>query len=136
MKIVKAHPPNYEQIIAAIPAVKSNSGIIFTYGDTLYVPSGVDIPDHLMAHEETHTVQQEAIGINEWWEQYLADPAFRLKQEVEAYRKQYRVLCQNYPRHARRFVLLHITADLAGSMYGGIVNKDEAKKLITGGSQL
>lgn len=136
MNIVKAYPPNYDQITAAIPAVRKNPGIIFTYGDTLYVPSGVDIPDHLMAHEMTHTLQQDAIGIAAWWDQYLVDPQFRLEQELAAYQSQYKVLLHKHPRHVRKFVLMKISADLGGSMYGKIVDKEQARKLITGGAQL
>jgi hypothetical protein len=136
MRIVKSFPPNYAEIIKAIPGVKLNPNIIFTYGETLYVPSGNDIPDHLMAHEMTHTLQQDKLGIDEWWAEYLVNPRFRLEQELQAYRAQYKVLLHKHPRHVRKFVLLKISADLAGSMYGKIVDKDQARKLITGGAQL
>lgn len=132
MKIVNANPPNYEQICKAIPAVRLNRGIIFTYGAILYVPSGVEIPDHLMAHEETHTVQQ-GWDVDKWWDRYLTDTEFRLQQEVEAYQNQYAVLLDKYSRQQRRFILSKISEDLSGAMYGKLISKDYAKTLITGG---
>lgn len=131
MTIVKAYPPNYDQITTAIPAVRKNRAIVFTYGDKLYVPSGAVIPDHLMAHEETHTIQQSKVGIEIWWAQYLLDPHFRLEQEVEAYQAQYKILLSNYSRHWRRYILAQIVKDLAGPMYGNLIDEDEARQLIT-----
>lgn len=135
MKIVHDYPPNHEAICRAIPGVRGNNRIIYTYGATLYVPGGEKaiIPDHLMAHEETHT-RQQGDDIEGWWERYLADPAFRLSQEVEAYRVQWAVLLEKYDRGHRRRVLAEIVKDLAGSMYGNVVDKTQARKLITGGS--
>ena len=62
MKIKHKYPPNYKEIIEHFPAVKNKLGIIFTYGDILYVPSGLSIPADLMAHEETHKQQQKKLG--------------------------------------------------------------------------
>lgn len=135
MRIAYTFPPNYAEICRRIPAVKLRPTIIFTYGDTLYNPGRGLIPDHLMAHEETHAREQAEMGIDEWWDQYLASPQFRLEQELKAYRVQYRVAAA-LPRHMRKTLLLKISADLGGPMYGKIVDKEQARKLITGGAQL
>lgn len=136
MKIARSFPPNYEDIVVAIPAVKRNPNIIFTYGDTLYVPSGVMIPPHLHAHEVTHCVEQAKIGVDEWWSKYLVSPRFRLEQELLAYRAQYQFLLKHSPRHFARTVLLKISEDLSGAMYGSIVDRPMARDLITGKTQL
>lgn len=130
MRIVAQYPPNYAAIIKAIPAVAKKPGIIFTYGNTIYCPAGnTALPTHLIAHEQIHANEQARMGIEAWWDQYLADRSFRLNQEVLAYRKQYRS-CHN--RTERKQVLQHITRDLAGEMYGRVVDKQTARELITG----
>lgn len=136
MNIAHTFPPNYDQIVAAIPGVAKRSSIIFTYGDTIYVPSRAKLPDHLIAHEEVHSAEQARIGVDTWWFKYLESPRFRLEQELMAYQAQYKVLLHKHPRHIRNIVLLKISDDLAGAMYGNIVNKQEARKLITGGKKL
>lgn len=143
MKIVKDYPPNYDAICRAIPAVRQNPRIIFTYGDKLYAPSfkGLDdqtiykgelIPDHLMAHEETHT-RQQGDDIEGWWDRYLTDVQFRLDQEVEAYHVQWKMLVERYDRPHRRRMLKAICHDLAGTWYGRLVTKEQARRLIQRG---
>lgn len=131
MRILKTYPPNYRKIVAAIPAVKLKRSIIFTYGHAIYCPSGnTNLPDHLIAHEEVHAREQDRMGIDNWWEQYLTDVSFRLEQEILAYQRQYSVLAN---RDQRKKVLPHIVKDLSGAMYGHIIDKQTAKRRITGG---
>lgn len=136
MKVIHSYPPNYEQIIQAIPDVKNTPTIIFAYGDTLYIPSGATIDDHYMVHEEAHGAEQLQMGVDVWWEHYLAEPRFRLEQELIAYRAQYKDLEANYPRHIRKATLVKISKDLSGAMYGKIVDKNKARQLITGKEEL
>lgn len=105
---------------------------VFTYGDKLYNPTGLEISPDLMAHEEVHSKQQAILGVEQWWALYLKDDAFRLTEEVEAYREQYRYAKENYNRELRREVLAHIVRNLASRLYGNIVNKQIAKELIHG----
>lgn len=132
MKVVMGYPPNYDAIQKAF-GLHRNDGIVFTYGDTIYNPDGSDLPDHLMEHEQTHERQQAAMTPAKWWEQYLADPAFRLSQEVEAYQVQYGCLCRNYNRKYRKHVLPQIAKHLASYMYGHVVTKEQATALILEG---
>lgn len=136
MTISQGYPPNYAAIVKAIPAVKLNKGIVFTYGDTIFMPAGINLVDHLMAHEQEHIRQQTEMGAEKWWAQYLKDPQFRLEQELEAYKVQYQTLQKNHSRQDRRVTLMKIAGDLGGSMYGKIINKEMARKLITGDAQL
>lgn len=131
MKIKHKLPPNYDKIIEHIPAVEGMKGVVFTYGDVLYVPNGQDIPSDLMKHEETHVVQQMDIGVDEWWDKYLTNPNFRIRQEVEAYQAQYAYVIENYNRAGRRAILQRIAKDLSRPMYGSLVTKEEAARLIT-----
>lgn len=122
-------PPNYTKIVKAIPGVAEGKHIVFTYGDTIYVPGGGEISTDLMRHEETHWRQQNALGIDEWWDRYLAEPEFRFTMELAAYRNQYKVIC-TYEKRRAAFYLNAITRDLSGAMYGNICSRSRAKKLI------
>lgn len=57
MKMSYELPPMLDQIRAAgmNPVVEKTC---FTYGDTLYNPGRLAVPEHYMRHEECHTVQQ------------------------------------------------------------------------------
>src|SRR5689334_25347799 len=86
MEIVHGYPPNIEDIRAKF---ELNDRVVFTYAPYLYVPCGAPIDDPLMKHEETHAKQQgdDPAG---WWKRYLEDPNFRVGQELQAYRRQYK----------------------------------------------
>lgn len=131
MKTLKAYPPNFDQIVAAIPGA-THEGIVFTYGDTCYNPSGEEIQDHLEAHEQVHMNQQAEVGAEEWWTEYLKNPKFRLEQEVEAYRAQYKFVNKTYGRGEGTFILKQVAIDLASPMYGSILNRKQARKAILG----
>ena len=131
MEVLNQFPPN----ISAIRKRFELDGfptVVFTYGDKLYNPTGLDIPPDLMTHEETHEKQQAIIGVEQWWNLYLTDDAFRLSQEVEAYREQYVYAKENYNREVRRSVLAYIVSNLASKLYGNLINKQQAKELIYG----
>jgi len=98
---------------------------IFAYDNEIY--SDYDLPYHLIVHEETHHKQQNACGLDNWVEKYLNDPEFRLWQEVEAYKKQLSVIKD---REARFHIKLECIKNLSSDLYGNIVTKDEAKKLL------
>lgn len=127
MQILKQLPPN----IAEITKKFDLSGLhpVFTYGNTLYNPTGGHISDDLMAHEETHSRQQAVMGVENWWALYLKSAEFRLQQETEAYRVQYQAV-KSWNRDARREFLNDISKNLASKLYGNIVNKKQAKDLI------
>jgi len=120
MKIINEFPPNYKKI----EKVFNLSGItpVFTYGDTIYNPHKCIIPRDLIIHEETHMRQQ--YYPTEWWDRYLIDPTFRLEQELEAYRNQfkfYRGAVKGWMPFLKR-----IASDLSGRMYGNIISYQDA----------
>jgi hypothetical protein len=57
MKIVIAQPPNFEQVAAVFPEAR-NKDAVFTYGDTVYNPSGAVLSVPLQAHEAVHVARQ------------------------------------------------------------------------------
>src|SRR5258708_20624657 len=129
MKTLRAYPPNIKDILRVFNL--DGLYVVFTYGDTLYNPSGSDIPTHLMKHEETHMRQQAIMGIKEWWDMYLSNQMFRLSQEVEAYHNQFQYYCRNKKDHYKQAVFLDdLASDLSSAMYGNIVSREEARTLI------
>lgn len=103
---------------------------VYTYGETLYVPSGRPVPDDLMIHEETH-VEQQGASPDAWWDRYLIDPYFRFQQELEAYANQYRYLCsQHFDRNHRARILMDLSRILAGPVYGNLVERGDAYAMI------
>ena len=137
MKIIFDYPPNYDRICKYFP-VKNKKGIVFTYGNLLYNPDDGYIPEHLVVHEETHARQQEehnggAVG---WWEQYFKNAKFRLLQELKAYQNQYQYAVKHENRKMRRVILDRISKDFASDIYGNLLTKKNARKLITGDAKI
>lgn len=127
MKIVQGFPPNIEVL-----REKFNPGpnAIFTYGDTVYNPSGGVLSPELRAHEAVHIKQQEG-GAEAWWDRYLVDVEFRLEQELAAHRVEYQTYCKSVKDRNKRSRFLNIIAvRLASPMYGGIITSSQAARRI------
>lgn len=127
MKISFDYPPNIKEIKKAF---KISDRTVFTYGDTLHNPGRGKIPHDLLVHEITHMEQQ---GDNPagWWRKYIKDTEFRLNQEVEAYRNQYRQYIKIVKDRNKRAVFIYrIATDLSSDLYGKIINYSEAVRLI------
>lgn len=123
-------PPNRDAIEARFGVLPE--GVIFTYSPHVYVPSGKPLSKALEAHEGVHLVQQ-ANNPKAWWDAYLSDDEFRLAQELEAHRAEWRVLAASITdRNARVRGLRAVAQRLASPMYGGLVTVSEAVKLIGG----
>lgn len=135
MKIIyHKDPPNIKAIEKAFDLGERK--ILFTYGDTVYIPSGVPISPDLRTHEATHVQQQSQTTPDEWWAKYLVDAQFRLDQELPAYRNQWRhIQRMHLPWQQQEQLLAHISDSLASPMYGNLLTKEEARKLITGGKR-
>lgn len=132
MKILNTKPPIYDSCCATF---KVNPEItVFTYGDTLYNPAGINpLADHLLVHEGVHAKQQNHNDKDAalWWGKYLRDPIFRLDQEARAYGAQYAFICKTVKdRNLRLRILLDIARILSGSLYGNCVSKSDAVQLI------
>ena len=135
-KIKFTLPPIWDKIKDS-PLAPNPDVMVFTYGDTIYVPSGRKLPDYLIPHEELHMKQQKgyvygALKDSEaWWERYLVDEFFRLEQESDAYAKQYEFICKTTKnREHRNRVLLEIAGSLASESYGSIIGQMAAYRLI------
>ena len=128
MKILNEKPPIFEEIHAAGMAPTDNA--IYAYGDTIYNPGGREIPDHTIAHEETHC-RQQGDNPDAWWGRYLDDQYFRIDQEAEAYAVQFKFICQKIKDRNQRDKILHDMARVLSSpTYGSVIGAQAAYSLI------
>lgn len=134
MTIVIDRPPVWDEAHKHFKL--DDSRTVYTYGDRLYNPSGLDVSDDLLAHEATHADQQLEIegGPAEWWRRYFADPKFRQEQELEAYQNQYTFYCfrVSRDRNARARFLNHIASAMSSSMYNAGITHVDAIRIIKG----
>lgn len=130
MRISHEPPPLIDRLRAAF-AITDQA--MFTFGDVVHVPSGVrDLPPDLWIHERIHRRQQGANPLA-WWERYLADAAWRIEQEAQAYRAQLTTLFAMHADPDERLRHAVALADaLASPQYGSAVSFAEAYQRITG----
>jgi hypothetical protein len=132
MEIVYERPPVWDRATSELGA---DEDTIFTYGDTMYVPSGRQPDAALIAHEEVHSLQQQSEVTPTpaiWWEAYFGSNDFRFSQEAPAYKKQYDVFCITHKdRNERARYLAYITNSITGKLYGHLPGRD-IRKLILG----
>ncbi len=129
MNIVRGTPPNFREIVAVFPAAK-REGVIFTWGDTVYVNGVPELNPQLKAHEAIHKQQQERMGgPQQWWDRYLIDPPFRLEEELAAHRAEYRTL-KHIDRNQAARALDFIAERLSSPLYGGMISKQDARRAI------
>ena len=86
MYIANKKPPNWAEINRRMNVRRDS---VYMYGDTLFNPSGGEIPDDVIVHERVHEKQQEGQDPKIWWIKYLNNKDFRLRMEVEAFGQQY-----------------------------------------------
>jgi len=123
LKILNEQPPILDKLLKA--GLKPRETTVFVYGDILYNPSGVEIPPDILVHEEVHIRQQK--DNKDFLEKYLNDKEYRLKVEVEAFREQYKFVCEMLKdRNYRAKCLYSLAQELASSVYGEIINYSEA----------
>ena len=135
MKILETNPPNIAEIIKAFPEVKGDKLVIFTYGDTVYAPGGkIGITPDIEVHEAVHIKQQKELGFmgpRRWWKKYLVDPEFRLEQELEAYRAQYKFITKTVKdRNEKLRCFNRFVAYLSGPTYGNLIPPSTAAELL------
>lgn len=130
MQIIVAHPPNWDEIVAAFPQAPT-PGVIFAYGSCIYNPSNVVIPEQLIAHENVHGTQQRGMGPRAWWRSYIEDVGFRAQQELAAHCEEYRVYCGLVKDRNTKARALHMIAQrLSGPLYCHAMSFADAKRQI------
>lgn len=134
MKISNTKPPIWDSACAAFNINPANT--LFTFGDTIYNPGGIDpIPAHIITHEEVHEKQQTKDGMTPelWWGKFLRDPAFRLDQEARAYGAQYAFVCKTVKDRNQRYkIMWDLAGILSGPLYANCTSQQGAIRLIQG----
>lgn len=125
-KISHDKPPIYAKCHEAF-GVNWDDGIVITYGDTVYCK--FELSTDLIVHERVHVIQQKEIGVEAWWDRYLADVKFRLQQEVEAYREQIKFIKKVVKDRNLAFKICHKIWQDMERMYGGMCDYREARRL-------
>lgn len=129
-EIVNDWPPNIDKIRAVLPVTDRN---IFAYGGKIYSPGATELSPELHAHEKVH-FRQQGDHVEEWWDRFLADPAFRLDQELPAHTAEYRHFCKrNRDRNNQKWFLRVLGKRLAAPMYGGLIGVKAAMRAIEHG---
>lgn len=130
MNIVSGKPPNFADIVAVFPEAK-RKGVVFAYGDTIYINGAAYLSPELRSHEGAHLERQKANGPDAWWSRYLTDQAFRLEEEIIGHRAEYqtaRNLMKDRNRLAAAFDT--IAKRLSSPLYGNMISYSEARRMI------
>lgn len=123
MNIKNELPPNYEKLRKAFAV--ENAEVCYCYGDTIYNPQGKPLKDHLIHHESVHC-RQQGDDIEGWWDKYIADPKFRVEQELEAYSEQLKFIRQHYGRDKARQARRSFATFVSGPVYANAISFNEA----------
>jgi hypothetical protein len=109
-----------------------DSETLYTYGDTIYNPAGLDLRQEFIEHESVHARQQAEIGGPDvWWGKYFTDPIFRITQEAEAYGRQHAYICTVMKDRNKRAKHLWILASyLASPLYKANMSHSDATRAI------
>lgn len=131
--VVHDRPPLWDEIVAAFPQAR-NPGVIFSWGDRIFDPSGDHLPPDLLAHEAVHGERQgtNEQKIRDWWQRYIEDPSFRLAEEIPAHQAEFRWLIEHGNRSQRRKALRHVTERLAAPLYRYGITPAKARELLSG----
>lgn len=105
---------------------KIDENTIFAYNHIIY--TNKELPEDILLHEQQHFIQQDKDGLDYWVQNYLNDPKYRLRQELDAYRKQ---LASCKPKGFRRAVMLDCIDNLTSGMYGDLITRQEAYRLLS-----
>lgn len=116
MKIVRDYPPNILEIDAHFHTM--GQPVLYTYGDTVYNPLGIHVPNYLAAHEFMHVMRQK--GEPEvWWRKYIEDQEFRYQEELAAHKVELScLLAETKDRNFRAKLVMATAARLVAPLYG------------------
>lgn len=128
VEILIEYPPNIGEIRQT--GMELSGKEIFAWGDKIYNPGNGYITKALIMHEKVHFKQQDG-DPSAWWARYLEDVEFRLDQELDAHRTEYKEFCRwERNREKRARYLSEISFRLAGPLYGRGISYQDAMKRI------
>lgn len=139
MRVLNTFPPNWNKIKEAFPNAEAEQAV-FCYGDVVHSPFNSKVTRDLEVHEAVHS-EQQGTDPETWWNKYLADPTFRLEQEIQAYGLQLFHLKNEKvklddgkggwkdgyrPSRVITWYLEQIAKTLSGPLYGNIIDYHKA----------
>jgi len=123
--------PVWPKIKEKWPAVDPKTIAISYYPD---IYCARELAPDFEVHEEVHLKQQETVGVEKWWKDYLADKDFLLTQELAAYRAQGDFIRKKLrmDRNAKVERMRRIARDFSGDIYGRVISFGDALKVLVG----
>ena len=131
IKISNEEPPIYKSVCKFLGYKDVQA--FFTYGDTLYNPAKLPIPNDIKVHEKVHMRRQQIGDMTPelWWGKWLRDEKFRINEEAVAYGSQFRALKKTHKDRNHQCRILHdLARSLSGDLYGNVISHGEAMLLI------
>ncbi len=126
MRVINSFPPN---IFTIRQYLTPPPDAVFAYGDTIYNPTGKDIPDDVIVHEQVHQGQMQGWIPDSWWLMYLMDKSFRQEAETHGYAVQYRWVKDRVNSRTAKLCLIDLAQNLA-SLYSLSITVAQAATLI------
>ncbi len=134
-QIIRDFPPLYKEIATTFN-LRIDDPVIFSWGDRVYSPHDEKLHPALVVHEAVHGERQgKDREILLWWERYMRDPMFRLREEIPAHQAEYRWFLENSSRRGRRRALKQIAKRLASPLYGNVVRRRQAEAILRAGAE-
>ena len=121
-------PPLWDEIQKRFK-LSNKPRVLFAWGNTVYNPSGIEIPQCLWDHEIVHGHRQGK-DVEGWWRRYMDDPVFRLNEEIPAHIAELESLLETGDRNERRRAYKQTAQRLAAGLYGGLISPKKAKALL------
>jgi len=132
LRVVFTFPPRYKELDTKFKV--RGRPIVFTFGNTIHNPGRIKIAQELMVHETVHS-RRQGEDVDGWWSSYIADPAFRLCEEMPAHIAEYAAVCRHFSEHRAQQRMLHrIAMRISGPLYGAMVEYREARARIETGA--
>lgn len=126
IQVIHEKPPIYDKLKDKFD-IDWERGIIITYGQDIYCK--YDLHPAKIVHELTHVKQQEGVGAERWYLNYINDKEFRLKQELEAYKNEIDFYKDTIKDRNQRFNLIRsVYLDISSGIYGNMITYEEAKQ--------
>ena len=127
LKTSNERPPNWDKLVELFGV--EWGAVVVTYGDTCYCEKPLSAD--LEVHESVHMKQQK--NPKKWWKRYYKDLDFRIEQETEAYREQFKFIKRNTKDRNLLFRANDkLALDLSGKIYGNCIDYKTAFNLIRG----
>lgn len=128
IEIIHELPEIYDRLHRTFN-VEWDKGIIIAYDGKIYCK--LNPPSQKIYHEMVHLQEQKELGNEIWWEMYITNDKFRLDEELKAYRAEVKFIKKAIKNRNDAFEMIrNIAHDLSSEIYGNIISKDEALKLI------